>query len=179
MTDTIDLVVRRATPDDRRTVLAVLDEAAAWLAARGVVQWPARFRPEWIEPGLGSGEVWLAERAGVAVGTFTLQWSDPLWPDDGRAGYVHRLAVRRSAGGSGRWLLDRAADSAREHGRDLLRLDCDAGNPALRRYYESAGFRHSGDVEIPVAELKWSSGRLVVSRYERPVEMPANPRPCP
>jgi GNAT superfamily N-acetyltransferase len=166
----ITAVVRRAVPDDAATVLAVLDDAAAWLAGRGVVQWPARFRPEWIEPGLGNGEVWLAERDGVAVGTLTLQRTDPLWPDDGLAGYVHRLAVRREAAGLGRQLLHWAAAEVHEHGRGLLRLDCAAPNRELRRYYESAGFVHRGDVEIPAAEGSTPSGRPMVSRYERVLE---------
>jgi GNAT superfamily N-acetyltransferase len=113
--------------------------------------------------------VWLAERAGEPVGTLTLQWRDPLWPDDGRAGYVHRLAVRRGAAGLGRELLEWAAAAVSEQGRELLRLDCGATNHALRGYYETAGFVHRGDVEIPVGAVKWSSGRPVVSRYERPV----------
>jgi hypothetical protein len=47
-------------------VLAVLDEAVAWLAARGVAQWPAAFRPEWIEPALDVRGV--AGRAGRGTG---------------------------------------------------------------------------------------------------------------
>jgi GNAT superfamily N-acetyltransferase len=163
--------MRRAGPDEGPDVLAVLDEAAGWLAARGVVQWPTAFRTEWIEPALVAGEVWLAERDGAAVATVTLQWSDPLWPDDGRAGYVHRLAVRRTAAGLGTGLLNWAAAATRERGRDRLRLDCEATNSALRAYYENVGFLHRGDVEIPVDVVPRSSGRPVVSRYELPLEM--------
>lgn len=163
-----DEVVRRAAPDEGATVLAVLDDAAGWLAGRGVVQWPGSFRPEWIEPGLSAGDVWLVERAGSVVATLTLRWTDPLWPDDGRAGYLHRFAVRRAAAGLGRSLLDWAAGAVRDRGRDRLRLDCGADNRGLRAYYEAAGFAHRGDVEIPSGvELKWSSDRPLLSLYER------------
>lgn len=158
--------MRQAGPGDVGAVLAVLDEACRWLAGRGVEQWPVAFSPEWIEPGLGAGQVWLAQRAGAVLGTITVQWDDPLWPDDGRAGYVHRLAVRRQAAGLGAGLLAWAAGVVREHGRDRLRLDCVAGNARLRAYYENSGYAHCGDVEIPV-DAALSPGELpVVSRYE-------------
>jgi GNAT superfamily N-acetyltransferase len=168
--------IRRAEPDEGPVVLGVLDDAARWLAARGVEQWPAAFRAEWIEPALGSGEVWLAERAGAAIATVTLQWSDPLWPDDGLAGYLHRFAVRRQVAGLGTELLGWAATTTRERGRDRLRLDCSATNASLRAYYENAGFLFCGDVAVPTAALMWSTERhVVVSRYELKLESLA---PC-
>jgi hypothetical protein len=49
--------------------------------------------------------VWAVEVDGTAVATPTLYWSDILWPDDGRAGYLHRFATRRAGTGLGavRW----------------------------------------------------------------------------
>lgn len=164
------LLVRRAATADAPAVLAVLDEAAGRLAARGVVQWPPAFRREWIEPALGSGHVWLAEAGGEVVATLTLQWEDPLWVDDGRAGYLHRFAVRRVGAGWGARLLRWSATAVRERGRDRLRLDCGADNPALRAYYERAGFRHVRDVELPPEAALWSSGRPLLSLYERAAE---------
>ncbi|MDN5933055.1 MAG: GNAT family N-acetyltransferase [Pseudonocardia sp.] len=128
----------------------MLDEAAAWLADRRVTQWPPAFR-------------------GAAVATFTLHWSDPLWPDDGAAGYLHRFAVRRGHAGIGAMLLDRVDGEVRRHGRDRLRLDCGADNLRLRGYHEAAGFEHHRDVEIPEGVALWSTGRPVLSRYERSV----------
>lgn len=161
------LTMRPARSDEAGTVLAVLDGAAAWLSGRGITQWPAAFRPEWIEPGLADGHVWLAESDGSAVATVTLFWSDPLWPDDGRAGYVHRLAVGPGFRGLGATLLDWVDGEVRRHGRDRVRLDCGADNTRLRTYYEAAGFEHRGDVELPEEWTLWSTGRPMLSRYER------------
>jgi len=36
-----------ASPSQLDDVLAILDEAARWLQARGVSQWPSRFEPSW------------------------------------------------------------------------------------------------------------------------------------
>jgi GNAT superfamily N-acetyltransferase len=153
-------------------VLGLLDEAAAWLAGRGVVQWPASFRPEWVEPAVADGRVWLAEAGGVAVGTFRLDWADPMWTDlpaHDEAGYLHRFAVARSRAGLGAALLERADEEVRRRGRHLLRLDCMADNPRLREYYEAAGFAHRGEVELPESITVWPDGRPLLSRYERAV----------
>ncbi|HVX42477.1 MAG TPA: GNAT family N-acetyltransferase [Mycobacteriales bacterium] len=165
----MDYEFRVATADDVSEVLAVLDEAAGWLRSRGVRQWPARFDAGWITPAITRGETHLVRRDGELAATVTLDWSDPLWDDRaGEAGYVHRMAVRRSAAGIGGALLSWAAETTRRRGRTLLRLDCVAGNDRLRRYYESAGFRHRGDVPVAGApgQRLATGNTTIVSRYE-------------
>ncbi|MFF5034598.1 GNAT family N-acetyltransferase [Nocardia salmonicida] len=160
---------RRAEAGQIGEVLEVLDEAALWLTSRGVRQWPTRFDPAWVEPAVSRGETWLVAVEGKLAATVTLDWSDPLWADDAEcAGYVHRMAVRRGAAGIGGQILGWAADTTRDHGRGLLRLDCVATNDRLRAYYERAGFVHRGDVQVggaPGQRLKGGPA-TVVSRYE-------------
>lgn len=170
---TSDLAVRFlvAAPGQVDDVLAVLDEAAAWLRGRGVEQWPSRFEPSWVEGAVSRGETWLALVGGTVSGTVTLDQSDPVW--DGLPGaaalYVHRMAVRRPAAGLGAVILEWAADVARRQGRAALRLDCVAANRRLRAYYEAAGFAHRGDVKVAGAPgQRLDEGPVtVVSRYEQ------------
>ncbi|MEV0429905.1 GNAT family N-acetyltransferase [Micromonospora sp. NPDC050495] len=167
-----DLQFVRATSAEVAQVVAVLDHAAAWLMAAGIRQWPDRFDTEWITPSVERGETWLVRAGGRAAGTVTLDWSDPLWSDcAGIAGYVHRMAVERWAAGTGRAIVAWAVDQARVHGAVALRLDCVAGNPGLRAYYEAIGFHHRGDVEVGGAPGQRSDGgtRTLVSRYELPL----------
>lgn len=162
----------RADPGQVGDVLAVLNEAAEWLRSSAVMQWPARFEAGWIEPAVARGQTWMVGVGGMLAATVTLDWSDPLWSDrTGDAGYVHRMAVRRWAAGLGSVLLSWAADTAREHGRRRLRLDCVAGNARLRAYYAAAGFQHRGDVQVAGAPgQRLVGGELtVVSRYELPL----------
>jgi GNAT superfamily N-acetyltransferase len=166
--------LRRATLQDLPDVLAVLDAAAGWLQGRGVKQWPERFQPDWLRPDLAGGRTWLAYDDGVTVGTITITRNDPLWDDDRKALYVHRMAVQRSASGLGGELLRWAAEQAAEQGRDRLRLDCVAHNQRLRRYYQERGFAHRGDVEVRGAPGQRAAvGTVtVVSRYELPISPP-------
>jgi GNAT superfamily N-acetyltransferase len=154
--------VRRARRDEIEVVLAVLADAAAWLRARGVEQWPDLFPTEWVTPAIQAGETWLAEANGEAVGTLVVQWDDPLfwagYPSD--AGYLHRLAVRLHGEGLGGRLLRWAEHHAAGAGKPYLRLDCVATNEWLRAYYERAAYEHVGDVTVD---------EYVQSRYEKRV----------
>lgn len=157
------LTLESATSDDIDDLLAVLDEAAAWLRTKGVEQWPKRFKAAWVGPAVERGETWLARLDGAVAGTITLDWDDPLWSDlDGSAGYVHRMAVTRSAPGLGATLLTWTAATTRALGCTYLRLDCVSTNTRLRTYYESQGFHHQGDV--PAAAH--NNTTTPASRYE-------------
>jgi GNAT superfamily N-acetyltransferase len=152
--------IRRARPDEIEVVLAVLADAAAWLRARGVEQWPDQFPTDWVTPAIEAGETWLAELDGRIIGSLVEQWDDPLfwagYPSD--AGYLHRLAVRRHGGGLGARLLLWAEDHAAGEGKTYLRLDCVASNESLRAYYERAGYDHVGDVTV---------GEFTQARYQK------------
>ena len=154
MTPAGEIEILRAEPADLDTVVSILEEAAQWIMAQGIDQWPATFPPQWrtrIVESIQRGEVHLARLDGQPVGTLTLQWSDRMvWGDiEDDAGYVHRLAIRRAFGGKGlgRQLLGWAEAMVAVAGKEHLRLDCMAENPALMRYYERAGFVYRGRVE--------------------------------
>jgi GNAT superfamily N-acetyltransferase len=154
--------VRRARPKDVEVVLAVLTNAAAWLRAQGIEQWPDRFPVEWVMPAIDRGETWLAEVDGETVGTLVVQWDDPIFwagfPSD--AGYLHRLAVRRHGGGVGGRILRWAERHAAVNERAFLRLDCVSWNQSLCAYYERAGYEHVSHVTV---------GEYRQARYEKPV----------
>jgi predicted phosphodiesterase len=146
----VDLV--RAEPHQLDDVLALLEEAAAWLTARGIDQWqPGSFSQPQLAAGISRGEVYLARRGDEAVGTITLQWWDALvWGElPAAAGYVHNLATRRAAApGLGALLLGWAEQQAAAAGKHYLRLDCMADNMHLRRYYERTGFIDRGRLSM-------------------------------
>jgi GNAT superfamily N-acetyltransferase len=146
------LEVRRAGAEDVDEIVRVLSEAAAWLLARGIRQWPDPFPRERVLAVVARGDFYLASSGGETVATLALMWSDPtFWgerPPD--AGYVHALAVRRAHAGRGigASLLDWAGEQVAGAGREYLRLDCLAGNAELRRYYERHGFELRGEVAV-------------------------------
>jgi phosphopentomutase len=161
------LTVTPATSAEAETVIDILVEAARWHVEIGVTQWfPDLFtdlmRSE-IERQIAQGEVYLARAGDEPVATLTLQWSDlEIWEtDDGLAGYVHRLAVRRAWAGRriGEALLRWAGARCAEAGKPYLRLDTTSRNPAICAYYERLGFEQRGINE----NAGWKP-----MRYERP-----------
>jgi GNAT superfamily N-acetyltransferase len=142
------LVIRPARPGEEDIVLDLLAEAAAWLRGRGITQWPTRFPMVGEEP----------------IATLAVADEDTeLWgtADTAPAYYLSRLAVTRRASGVrlGHRIIDWVAHKAAAHGRQYVRLATARDNPALRRYYQRAGFDHVADPP----HARWPT-----SLYQRP-----------
>ncbi len=150
-----NIIIEQARISDLDAVIDILEEAASWLASRGIDQWrPGSFLGsgyEAIAEQVNRGEVYLAMLNGKSVGTLTLQWEDKkFWgdvPDD--AAYVHRIAIRRAYAdkGLGSQLLRWAEHAAAEAGKTFLRLDCMAENAPLCEYYEKANFECRREIQ--------------------------------
>jgi GNAT superfamily N-acetyltransferase len=135
-------------PADLKNVpeaIALAQEAASWLTARGETLWGANeLKEQGFVDVARNGALILGRIEDVAATCMFLQDSDPIfWPEDppGEAFYIHRLAVARKFAGQGHAvrMLEWGADQARLKGRRFLRLDCEA-RPKLMALYASAGF---------------------------------------
>src|SRR5262245_41097235 len=90
-----ELTLRRATPADLSGVLALLADAAGWLNALGVRQWPAGgFPAERIEPLISGGVLYVLDAEDETAGVMALDdHADPeFWMPGDRprsALYVH------------------------------------------------------------------------------------------
>lgn len=155
MEQTGQIKLVRVQSSEIDTVVDILEEAASWLASRGIDQWrQGSFlgpRYDSIADQVYRGEVYLATLDGEPVGTLTLQWEDKnFWGDVSDAAiYVHRIAIRRAYAGKGLGLrlLQWAESTAAKAGKSFLRLDCMAENSALCEYYEYAGFECRGEIQ--------------------------------
>ncbi|MFI0357721.1 GNAT family N-acetyltransferase [Actinomadura sp. 9N407] len=145
--------LRPASPSDLPSVLALIEDAAAWLRTTGTDQWnrpwPNREeRDRRVYESLALGETWLLwdGPAPIATITATRTPDDALWTIGECAEpaiYLHRLVVGRTHAGNGlgAHLLDWAGTRARRTGAHWIRIDVWADNYALHRYYFRQGFR--------------------------------------
>ena len=149
--------LRIAAASEPEVSAAIIEEVAAWGAAKGMPSWsPGSFTgPESVghsrlRGDIASGGLHLMWQRDRPVGTFSLLERDPMfWPDGGDAAmYLHRFAVSRSAAGAGRFAVEWCLREARRRGRSCVRLDCLADNPGIRRYYEGFGFTAVDEVVI-------------------------------
>jgi GNAT superfamily N-acetyltransferase len=141
-----DILIRPARPGEEEAVLDLLSAAAAWLRGRGIAQWPDRFPVASVLARIDRGEVLLVG-PGLATVAVADEAPELRGPDATPAYHLSRLAVARHASGAGlgHRIVDWVAARAAAHGRGHVRLATARDNPALRRYYERAGFVHVAD----------------------------------
>jgi len=154
--------ITRATPDDLDTLVAFRDQAAAWLAGRGIDQWQEPWPTEdlMVEGMLRNVEagetfiVWDDDQAPVATITIN-RWAKPeLWTPEEAAEaalYAHKVTVDRDHAGQGLGaeLLDWAGTRAADEGADWLRVDVWTTNEHLQHYYLRQGFTYVRTVVLP------------------------------
>lgn len=160
---TAAIVVRQAMAPDAAVIHGMLEEAAGWVDAMGVVMWDeGELDPGRVDSEVAAGQFFIADVDGEAAGAVRFQLEDQLfWPDlrGDESAFIHRLVVRRRFRGQGvstaliRWALSHA----RELGKRWLRLDCDANRPKLRAMYQGFGFRFHSFRQV---------GPYYVARYE-------------
>lgn len=165
ITPTTVIDFKPAHPEDLPLVMEILADAAAWLQAKGIDQWPSPPPTHWrqrMADKIDRGEMFTVGIVNNRFGIIGLSWADPYWPDGGQAGYVHRMAIRSSMHGQnlGGLILFWAQQQVKKRGRTFLRLDCAAGNGRLRRYYEAQRFTYQGTV---------TDHDYVAALYEKPI----------
>ncbi|MGW4498331.1 N-acetyltransferase family protein [Micromonospora sp. NPDC004336] len=175
MTEQRDLVLRPGGPADAPAVLRLLDDATAWLVARGRTgQWgtePASTDPRRIgqaDAWATGGGLWLAMLGDRPVGALVVGAATEYVPPATEPElYVNLLVTDRAhkGAGIGGRLLAHAAELARERGLGLLRVDCYAGGDgALVRWYERQGFTPTGPFTVERAGRDPWPGQVLVRR---------------
>ena len=148
-----NLIMIRAQADDLAAVLAMFEDVRAWMISRGVNTWrPIAHWSDLIAQKIARQAVYLAWLDGQIVGTITLdKEAEEVWGGaPAQAGYLAHFATCRAQAGSGigAQILRWAETEARRAGKDYLRLDCWAENPALCAYYERAGFERRKTITL-------------------------------
>jgi GNAT superfamily N-acetyltransferase len=153
-----ELRIRRGSADDECTLLALFDEAVAWMVARGQEgQWGDRPFSERrdtrrrVREFAESEGLWIAERDGEPAGALIVGVHPPHVEAIERSElYIELLiSARKHAGnGIGARLVRLADELAVRRGVEVLRVDCWAGAPTLVAWYEAQGFTRSGTFDV-------------------------------
>lgn len=160
------ITIRQANAPDAGIVQEMLEEAARWVDALGVVMWEeGELAPGRVDDEIAAGLFFIADVNNDPAGVVRFQLEDRLfWPDltlDDSA-FIHRLVVRRQYKGQGvsTALMEWAISRARTIGKRYLRLDTDASRPKLRQLYEGFGFQFHSFRQV---------GAYYVARYQYPL----------
>jgi GNAT superfamily N-acetyltransferase len=154
----VELEIRPGGSEDEAAVLALFDEAIAWLVQRGLTgQWgeqPFSERPDMrdrVRATLTENEVRIAEHDGRPVGVLAVGACPPYVPGNSVPELYVMLLVssRRLAGhGVGARLLELACQLGYQRGRRMVRVDCWADSPRLVKFYEGEGFKRHGRYDL-------------------------------
>jgi ribosomal protein S18 acetylase RimI-like enzyme len=147
--------IRAGGAADAAVLVALFDEAVAWLVARGQTgQWGTepfsaseRRVAEVTALAAGGGLRIAEDAAGEPLGALGLGDRHPwIEPAPVPELYVTALVTSRRHAGQdvGGALIRHAVDEARTAGVPLLRVDCWADAPGLVGWYERQGFRRNG-----------------------------------
>jgi GNAT superfamily N-acetyltransferase len=151
-------LIRPARAEDEAPLLAMFDEAVAWLVERGQSdQWGSE---PWSQAEKGrqavrslvqGGGLYMLERDGVLVGAMAVgQRAEHVEALDVPELYIRLVLTSRRFSGNkfGDRLIEEALDLARRRDAAVVRVDCWAGAPSLVAWYESQGFTRSDTFTI-------------------------------
>jgi GNAT superfamily N-acetyltransferase len=152
---------------DAPALLALFDDAVAWLVARGQTgQWGSepfsarQAQVERVEGWAAGGGLWLAQGPDREVaGAIVLGEAHGYMPAATRPELYVQVLLTASGWrgrGVGAALVAHAVELARAQGAVQLRVDCWAGVDALPAAYERLGFARVGSFDVdgwPGAEL--------------------------
>ena len=151
--------IRRGGIGDADRLVALFDDAVAWLVARGQTgQWGSepwsadRAKVQRARGWAKGGGLWLAaDGAGTTAGAMVLGDAHHYVPPPDRPElYIQVLlaAASHRGQGVGARLVGHAAEQARAAGAEQLRVDCWAGVPELPAAYERLGFSRTGSFAV-------------------------------
>lgn len=138
----IDLAIRRAVPGDLPTILSLLQELGPH---EDPLPLP-RAHEIFARMNAANARVWVAEREGEAVGTYTLLIMDNLCHGGTPSAIIESVVVASHARGGriGERMMRHAMERAAEAGCYKLALSSNRRRLEAHRFYKRLGFEQHG-----------------------------------
>ena len=143
-------IFRQAEPGEIQAVFDLIMGRVAWMDQVGIRQWNTtkydqRYPLSYYEHRRQMEELFvLTDGAGEILAVGALFHEDERWPEPDSAFYLHHLASRVDAKGSGSVFLQMAEKYTAQMGKTYMRLDSAVGNKNLEHFYSSRGYVAAG-----------------------------------
>ena len=147
-----------AKQSEMKIALDLLRCAALSLKSKKIDQWsfwlnPTTDKIEWIQEGFERKEFYFITDSEQLLGMIRLQDADLLYwgKRDDQAKYIHSLVIKEEFAGNqiGKRVIEQIIQDTINQGVFILRLDCNASNDKLCKYYENLGFVKVGQKQMP------------------------------
>ena len=152
---------RRASLEDMEELMAIANQASAYMRQCGVNQWQDNFpNPDVFARDIQGGNCWLFTHEDESAGVIVLylrperdyEAIDGRWLTDDGAPYgtIHRAAVKDAYRGRGLAgeMMQLCEDLAQGSGCASVRVDTHENNQAMRRLLEKRGYVYCGVVYL-------------------------------
>ncbi|MGL5540530.1 MAG: GNAT family N-acetyltransferase [Erysipelotrichaceae bacterium] len=153
-------MIRRATLEDVTTIVAMIEEAKAFLKSNGVPQWQADYpNAQTVRQDILAHQSYVWEEAGEVVGSMMLSFEKEVtydvvyqgaWRQEGPYAVIHRLVVADCAKGKGvsGKLFAAAKALSLDHEVHMIRIDTHEVNHAMQRTLQKNGFVCIGTIHL-------------------------------
>ena len=155
----MNLTFEKINRDHLPEVLAMLKVAAEKIQKKNLTQWSQWLNPkqhdvDWLLSGFDKDEFYYVyNEKNVHIGMFRyLQIDEVYWGKQTvDARYVHSLIIKNEFSGQslGEEVLKQIEFKIKSENCTLFRLDCNASNPYLIKFYEGLNFNRVGVFEKP------------------------------
>ena len=142
---------RQATAAEIPAVLELIMGRVAWMDQVGIRQWNTtkydqRYPLSYYEQRRKMEELFVLTdgETGEILSVGALLHEDERWPEPESAFYLHHLASRVDAKGTGSIFLQMAEKYAAREGKLYMRLDSAVGNKNLEAFYTARGYVEAG-----------------------------------
>lgn len=150
----MDFTFEIAEKSELKIAFEMLSSTAKNLAEKNINQWqywknPPAEKVTWITNGFNKKEFYFIKTIDdKTIGMFRLSHKDLIyWGEmNDKSVYVHSLIIKKAFSGNtlGKKVLKKIAVNAVNEQFQFLRLDCDASNKKLCKYYETMNFKNVG-----------------------------------
>lgn len=157
----MNIIFQQIKSKDKSQVLLLFKNAAERIHKMNINHWQYWLNPpvekvKWVEEGIQNNEFFFIQTLeGEHLGMVRIMDEDLLYwgKQNEKATYIHSLVVtdKYNGKGIGTKIILQIEANAKEVDCKYLRLDADAKNPRLCRYYEKLGFEKVGTKKLPLS----------------------------
>ncbi len=154
------LTFKKAKKTEIDRAYALFKQSAETMIEKNIDHWhywidPPEDKQKWVKDGFKNQEFYFVENeSSELVGMFRLMKEDLLYwgKQEKKAQYIHSLVVPNEFSGLkiGHKIIEKIENDMLRNNIHLLRLDCNASNEKLCKYYTDLGFEKVGEVQMPL-----------------------------
>jgi len=147
-------VFQKAVNEDIDEILILIQKRIKWMDENNISQWNKtnylKYYPKnYYEDLVLNDQLYVVKYGHLnsVIGAFALLEQDTCWDDSSQSYYIHNLVTDIEVSGIGMTIIKFCEQIAIKHGKNKIRLDCQASNHKLNEYYIGLGFEYVGMVQ--------------------------------